>query len=248
MSLEGKVALVTGSGRNIGRATVLELARRGADVVVNARTNLAEAESVAREAQEFGARAIALIADVADQEQVNKLVSEAARQLGPIDILINNAGLRRAAKITEMSVDEWREVVGVNMDGPFYMCKAVVPTMIDRGWGRIINVSGLNAFKGRAEWAHVCASKMGALGLTRALAVELAPHGILVNHIVPGAFDTLRERSERPTAPLRPAPGIPLGRLGLPEEIAKTCAFLASEDASFITGQTIHVNGGAVAG
>ncbi len=247
MSLEGKVALVTGSGRNIGRATVLELARRGADVVVNARTNLAEAESVAREAQEFGARAIALVADVADQEQVNKLVSEAARQLGPIDILINNAGLRRAAKITEMSVDEWREVVGVNMDGPFYMCKAVVPTMIDKGWGRIINVSGLNAFKGRAEWAHVCASKMGALGLTRALSVELAPHGILVNHIVPGAFDTLREKNERPTAPLRPA-GIPLGRLGLPEEVAKACAFLASEDASFITGQTIHVNGGALAG
>lgn len=132
MSLEGKVALVTGSGRNIGRATVLELARRGADVVVNARTNLAEAESVAREAQEFGARAIALVANVADQEQVNKIVSEAAAQLGPIDILINNAGLRRAAPITDLSVDEWREVVGVNMDGPFYLCKAVVPNMIGK--------------------------------------------------------------------------------------------------------------------
>ena len=248
MSLEGKVALVTGSGRNIGRATVLELARRGADVVVNARTNLAEAESVAREAQEFGARAIALVADVANQEQVNKLVSEAATQLGPIDILINNAGLRRATPITDLSVDEWREVVGVNMDGPFYLCKAVVPNMIEKRWGRIINVSGLNAFKGRSGWAHVCASKMGALGLTRALSVELAPHGILVNHIVPGAFDTLREKNERSTAPLRPATGIPLGRLGLSEEIAKTCAFLVSEDASFITGQTIHVNGGALAG
>ena len=248
MSLEGKVALVTGSGRNIGRATVLELARRGADVVVNARTNLAEAESVAREAQEFGARAIALLANVADQEQENKIVSEAAAQLGPIDILINNAGLRRAAPITDLSVDEWREVVGVNMDGPFYLCKAVVPNMIEKRWGRIINVSGLNAFNGRAEWAHVCASKMGALGLTRALSVELAPHGILVNHIVPGAIDTLREENERPTTSFGPATGIPLGRLGLPEEIANTCAFLASGDASFITGQTIHVNGGALTG
>ena len=113
---------------------------------------------------------------------------------------------------------------------------------------RIINVSGLNAFKGVADWAHVCASKMGALGLTRGLAVELAPHGILVNHIVPGAFDTSRDGPQTPlTAPQRAA-GIPLGRLGLPEEVAKACAFLASDEASFITGQTIHVNGGALAG
>jgi len=248
MSLEGKVALVTGSGRNIGRATVLELAARGADVVVNARTNLAEAEAVALEAQALGVRAIALTADVADQPQVDKMISEAVAQLGPIAILVNNAGLRKVAPISELSVEEWREVVGVNMDGPFYLCKAVVPSMIERGWGRIINVSGLNAFKGRANWAHVCASKMGALGLTRALAVELAPHGILVNHIVPGAFDTSREGLLGMPTALQRAAGIPLGRLGFPEEVAKTCAFLASEEASFMTGQTIHVNGGALAG
>ncbi|MCH8184554.1 MAG: 3-oxoacyl-ACP reductase FabG [Chloroflexi bacterium] len=248
MSLAGKVALVTGSGRNIGRATVLELAGRGADVVVNARANRAEAEAVAREAQGLGVKAIAFVADVADQAQVDRMVSEAVAHLGPIDILVNNAGLRKVASIVELSVEEWREVVGVNMDGPFYLCKAVVPGMIERGWGRIINVSGLNAFKGRADWAHVCASKMGALGLTRGLAVELAPHGILVNHIVPGAFDTSRDGPQTPsTAPQRAA-GIPLGRLGLPEEVAKACAFLASDEASFITGQTIHVNGGALAG
>ncbi len=248
MSLAGKVALVTGSGRNIGRATVLELAGRGADVVVNARANRAEAEAVAREAQGLGVKAIAFVADVADQAQVDRMVSEAVAHLGPIDILVNNAGLRKVASIVELSVEEWREVVGVNMDGPFYLCKAVVPGMIERGWGRIINVSGLNAFKGRADWAHVCASKMGALGLTRGLAVELAPHGILVNHIVPGAFDTSRDGPQtQPTAPQRAA-GIPLGRLGLPEEVAKACAFLASDEASFITGQTIHVNGGALAG
>ena len=247
MTLTGKVALVTGSGRNIGRATVLELAGRGADVVVNARANRAEAEAVAREAQGLGVKAIAFVADVADQAQVARMVSEAVAHLGPIDILVNNAGLRKVASIVELSVEEWREVVGVNMDGPFYLCKAVVPGMIERGWGRIINVSGLSAFKGRADWAHVCASKMGALGLTRGLAVELAPHGILVNHIVPGAFDTSREGPQTLTSPQRAA-GIPLGRLGLPEEIAKACAFLASDEASFISGQTIHVNGGALAG
>ncbi len=248
MSLKGKVALVTGSGRNIGRATALELARRGADIAVNARTNRAEAESVASEARDLGVRAVATVGDVADQAQVDHMVSEAVSRLGPIDILVNNAGLRKVASIGEMSVEEWREVVGVNMDGPFFLCKAVVPSMIERGWGRIVNVSGLNAFKGRADWAHVCASKMGALGLTRALAVELAPHGILVNHIVPGAFDTTTDGGQAMPPASQRAAGIPLGRLGLPEEVAQACGFLASDEASFITGQTIHVNGGALAG
>ena len=246
MSLQGKVALVTGSGRNIGRATVLELARRGANVVVNARTNRQEAESVAREATSLGVKALALVADVSVQEQVVRMVDEALAELGQIDILVNNAGLRRESSITEMSLEEWREVLGVNLDGPFYCCQAVVPAMISAGGGRIINVSGLNAFAGRADWAHVCASKMGALGLTRALALELAPQGILVNHIVPGAFDTARAGGQGVVPVAQIAAGIPLGRLGMPEEVAQTCAFLASDEASFITGQTIHVNGGAL--
>jgi 3-oxoacyl-[acyl-carrier protein] reductase len=249
MSLEGKVALVTGSGRNIGRATILEMARRGADVVVNARSNRQEAESVAREAVDIGVRAIAVLADVADQGQVDAMVEKALATFGRVDILVNNAGLRRASPFTEMSLEEWRAVSAVNLDGPFYCCKAVVPGMISAGFGRIINVSGLNAFKGHAGWTHVSASKMGAIGLTRALAAELGPHGILVNHIVPGAFDTTRtdDRQASATSTERAA-GIPVGRLGLPEEVAKTCAFLASEDAGFITGQTIHVNGGAFSG
>ena len=244
--LDGRVALVTGSGRNIGRATVLELARRGADVVVNARTNSAEAESVASEARELGARAIAAVADVADQGQVYRMVADAIAAFGRVDILVNNAGLRQAKPFTEMTVEDWREVNGVNMDGPFFACQAVVPGMINRGWGRIINVSGLNAFKGRAEWAHVCAGKMGALGMTRALAVELAPHGILVNHIVPGAFDTTRTEDQSAPAGAGQTSGIPVGRLGLPDEIARTVAFLVSDGANYITGQTIHVNGGAL--
>ncbi len=244
MTLKGKVALVTGSGRNIGRATALELARRGADVVVNARSNREEAEAVASEVRALGARAIPILADVGDFEQLDSMMDAALGEFGRIDILVNNAGLRAPAPITEMSVAQWREVMAVNLDGPFYLCKAVVPGMIEAGGGRIINVSGLNAFRGHAGWAHVSASKMGALGLTRALAMELAPHGILVNHVVPGAFDTMPEGA--PTPPTHRLAPIPLGRLGMPEEIGKTCAFLASDDAGFITGQAIHVNGGAL--
>ena len=247
-SLAGRVALVTGSGRNIGRATVLRLASMGADVVVNARTNRDEAESVAQEARELGVRAVAALADVSDQAQVDSMVERALAELGRIDILINNAGLRDSKAFTEMTTDEWRQVNGVNMDGPFYCSKAVVPGMIERGWGRIVNVSGLNAFKGRADWAHVCASKMGALGLTRALAVELAPHGIMVNHVVPGAFDTSRTGAQDAVPTQGRTAGIPVGRLGLPEEVARVCAFLSSEESSYLTGQTIHVNGGALAG
>ena len=244
-SLHGKVALVTGSGRNIGRATVLELAKRGADVVVNARSNRDEAESVAAEARELGVRAIVRIADVGNEHQAFGLMGSATAEFGRVDILVNNAGMRQSKPFTEMTVDDWRTVNAVNMDAPFFTSKAVARGMIERGWGRIINISGLNAFKGRAEWAHVCAGKMGALGLTRALALELAPHGIRVNHIVPGAFDTTRaEDQAAPTA--AEAAGIPAGRLGLPEEIGKTVAFLASDGADYITGQTIHVNGGAL--
>ncbi len=243
--LSGKVALVTGSGRNIGRATILELARRGADVAVNARSNRDEAESVAAEARHLGVRAIATIADVAEQGQVYRMVADAISEFGRVDILVNNAGMRADKPFTEMTVEDWRQVNAVNMDGPFFACQAVVPGMVERGWGRIINVSGLNAFKGRPGWAHVCAGKMGALGLTRALAAELAPNGILVNHIVPGAFDTSRVEGQSTPAP---SAGIPVGRLGMPEEIAHTVAFLASDGAAYITGQTIHVNGGALVG
>lgn len=250
MTLDGRVAIVTGSGRNIGRATALELARRGAAVVVNARANRLEAEGVVGEIEALGGKAIAAVADVGDQTQVNAMMERALEAFGRVDILVNNAGMRAAQGIADMTAEQWRQVLAVNLDAPFFCAQAVVPGMMERGWGRIINVSGLNAFSGRAGWAHVCASKMGALGLTRALAAELAEYNILVNHIVPGAFDTTPPPEQAggamPPAAARAA-GIPLGRLGMPQEIAATCAFLASDDASFITGQTIHVNGGALA-
>ena len=249
MSLEGKVALVTGSGRNIGRSTILEMAKRGANVVVNVRSNQYEAESVVREAEQFGVKAMAVVADVGDHNLVRSMVEEVNAVFGSIDILVNNAGLRKSNPIGSITLDQWREVLATNLDGPFFCAQAVIPAMMSRGWGRIINIAGLNSFRGNANWAHVCSAKMGAIGLTRALSVELAPYNILVNHIVPGAFDTTQSTQASQQNPIvseqRPL-GIPLGRLGFPEEIAMTCAFLASDDASFITGQSIHVNGGAL--
>ena len=251
MTLEGKVAIVTGSGRNIGRATALELARRGVSVVVNARSNRGEADAVVVEIEALGGSAIAAIADVGVQEEVNAMVDAAIASFGKVDILINNAGLRAADSITDMTLEQWRGVMAVNLDGPFFASQAVIPGMIERGWGRYHQCvrAGTLSRAGRTG-RNVCASKMGALGLTRALAAELAEHNILVNHIVPGAFDTSPPPGNATAfagPPDARAVGIPVGRLGLPEEIATTCAFLASDDASFITGQTIHVNGGALA-
>jgi 3-oxoacyl-[acyl-carrier protein] reductase len=242
-TLSGRVALVTGSGANLGRATALELARRGADVVINARTSRDEAEAVAHEASAFGVRAIALLADVGNERQVDAMVAEALERLGRIDILVNHAGFRGASPLADMTTEEWRAAMAVNSDGPFFCTRAVVPGMIANRWGRIITVSGENSINGRTDWAHVCASKMGAWGMTMALAVELAPYNILVNHVVPGAWDLDAES----LADLGQAPqalGIPLGRTGFPQELANVYAFLASDDASYITGQTIRVNGG----
>ena len=250
MSLDGKVALVTGSGRNIGRATALELAHMGANVIVNSRSNREEAEAVAQEITKMGRSAEVVIADVGIEEQATQMVDQAIAKFNKIDILINNAGIRMSSPISSMSTEEWENVLSVNLHGPFYLCRAVVPHMINQQWGRSINVSGLNALKGMKDWAHVCASKMGALGLTRSLSVELAESNILVNHIVPGAFDTTPVNSldliSRVTVEER-AKSIPMGRLGLPNEIAKTCAFLCSEGGNFITGQAIHVHGGVLA-
>ena len=236
--LQNKIALVTGSGRNIGRATALRLASRGAAVVVNSRTNEKEAQSVRDEITQKGGTAISIIADIGSESEVNAMFEEIEKSLGSVTILVNNAGLREEAQTAEMTTEEWKRVLSVNLDGPFYCSRAAIPGMMDEGWGRIINVSGLNAFKGKEGWGHVSASKMGALGLTRALSAELASENILVNHIVPGPFDT----SGNPIPMV--SDNIPVGRLGMPEEIASTVDFLVSPENGFITGQTLHVNGG----
>jgi 3-oxoacyl-[acyl-carrier protein] reductase len=242
--LAGKVALVTGSGRNIGRATVLKLAAEGAHVVVNARTNQAEADAVAREAREHGVEALAILADVARKDQVEAMVARALSEFGRIDILINNAAIRPHKPFTELMMQDWEEVRGVVLDGALYCTRAVIPSMVENRYGRILFFTGEGAFTGGSGRAHVSAAKMGLVGMARALASEFAAHDIRVNVVSPGSINTRRDHPEWYRGHVPSAAGIPLGRQGSVDEIAATCLFLVSDDGGFITGQTIHVNGG----
>jgi 3-oxoacyl-[acyl-carrier protein] reductase len=243
--LEGKVALVTGSGRNIGRATVLKLAGEGADVVVNARSNQAEADAVVREARALGVKALVVIADMAKKDQVEAMAAKALSEFGRIDILINNAAIRPHKPFTELTAQDWEAVRGVVLDGAFYLTRAVIDSMVKNKYGRILFFTGEGAFTGGSGRAHVSAAKMGLVGLARALASEFAPHNIRVNVVSPGSIDTRRDNPEWYQGRAPNAAGIPLGRQGSVDEIAATCLFLVSDDGGFITGQTIHVNGGA---
>ena len=242
--LDGKVALVTGSGRNIGRATVLKLAAEGANVVVNSRSNQAEADAVAQEARGLGVKALSVLADVANKEQVDSMMSRAMAEFGRIDILINNAAIRPHKPFTELTLQDWETVRGVVLDGAFYCTRAVINTMVANHYGRILFFTGEGAFAGGAMRAHVSAAKMGLVGMARSLAAEFAPQNIRVNVVCPGSIDTSRANPEWYQGRAPNAAGIPLGRQGAPEEIAATCLFLVSDDGGFITGQTIHVNGG----
>lgn len=241
---DGKVALVTGSGRNIGRATVLALAAEGADVVVNSRTNQAEADAVAQAARALGVKALSALADVSDQAQVDQMVSRALSEFGKIDILINNAAIRPHKPFTELTVEEWKTVQGVVLDGAFYCTRAVIASMVANQYGRILFFTGEGAFSGSARRAHVSAAKMGLVGLARSLASEFAAHNIRVNVVSPGSIDTTRSNPEWYQGQVPDATGIPLRRQGTVEEIAATCLFLVSDEGGFVTGQTIHANGG----
>ena len=243
MGLEGKVALVTGSGRNIGRSIALSLAKDGADVVVNARTNQQEAEAVAAEVGELGRKALPLLADVGDRVQLESMLEQALAKFGHIDIVINNAAARPHQPFSQMTYDDWRSILATDLDSAFITIKAALPGMLERKWGRVINLSGLQAFQGRHGGAHISAAKVGLIGLTRALATELGPSGIVVNCVVPGRIDTAREGGTRDRTPERLAE-IPVGRFGQTDDIASLCAYLCSDSAGFLNGQTIHVNGG----
>ena len=242
--LEGKVALVTGSGRNIGRATVLRLAAEGANVVVNSRSNQGEAEAVANEARALGVKALALVADVASKDAVDRMVAKAVSEFARIDILINNAAIRPHKAFTELTLLDWEEVRGVVLDGAFYCTRAVIESMVKNNYGRILFFTGEGAFQGAAKRGHVSAAKMGLVGLARSLAAEFAPHNIRVNVVCPGSIDTSRVNPQWYAGRPPDAKGIPLGRQGSVDEIAATCLFLVGDDGGFITGQTIHANGG----
>jgi NAD(P)-dependent dehydrogenase (short-subunit alcohol dehydrogenase family) len=242
--LDGRVALVTGSGRNIGRATVLKLAAEGAHVVVNSRANQAEAEAVAREARALGVKALAALADVARRDEVEAMVARALSEFGRVDVLINNAAIRPHKPFAELTIEDWEAVRGVVLDGAFHCTRAVIRPMLENHYGRILFLTGEGAFVGGSGRAHVSAAKMGLVGLARGLASELAAQNIRVNVVSPGSIDTARANPEWYRGRVPDAAGIPLRRQGTVDEIAATCLFLVSDDGGFITGQTIHVNGG----
>jgi 3-oxoacyl-[acyl-carrier protein] reductase len=243
LPLQGKVALVSGAGKNIGRAIALALARDGAAIVVNGRADRTAVDGVVREIEAIGGKALAAMGDVSDPKVPPRLADEAARAFGGVDILVSNAGLRRQTSFLDMSYDEWREILSVALDGAFLLGKAIVPQMVARGGGAFVALSGISTHVGTPNRCHVSASKSGLEGLMRALAVELAPHKITCNALSPGAIDTTR-------AAAGPAPvnrlnrPIPLKRFGTVEEIAAMVRLLVGPEGTFITGQTIHVNGG----
>jgi 3-oxoacyl-[acyl-carrier protein] reductase len=241
--LAGRVALVTGSARNIGRAIALELAAAGAAVMVNTRTAEAEAEAVADEIRKAGGRSAAALADVADPDAAAALVAAAVNAFGRLDIVVNNAAVRREVAFDQLDYREWRAIVGTILDGAYLCIHAALPHLVASGSGAVINIGGVSAYTGAARRAHVIAAKAGLAGLTRALAHDLAPHGVTVNCVVPGQIDTQRASGKEPAHHAARAPLV--GRRGRPEEIAALVRFLCGPDARYITGQAIHANGGA---
>jgi 3-oxoacyl-[acyl-carrier protein] reductase len=240
--LEGKVALVTGAAQNIGRAIAFDLAAGGASVAINTRQSHENAARVAGQIRESGGQAEVYMADVADAGAVGKMVDGVLARFGRIDILVLNASVRREVAFTEMTFEAWREIMSITLDGSFHCIKACLPTMIRNKGGNIITLGGDGALSGLVGKVHGSAAKNGLAGMTRSLALEMAQHGIRVNCVSPGSIDTSRA-AHRP--PRKGAEGrIPLGRHGQSEEIAATVRFLCGPGATFITGQTIHVNGG----
>lgn len=247
-SFAGKVALVTGAGRNIGRRVALDLAARGACVVVNGRADRAAVEGVVRDISAGGGRAIGCMADVSDPAATQRMLAEAVSAFGGIDVLVSNAGLRRQTPFLDMGFAEWREILSVALDGAFILARAAVPHMIPRGGGAIVALSGVSTHVGTPGRCHVSASKAGLEGLMRALAIELAPHRITCNCVAPGAVDTVRGASAGALPGTLAEQDVPLGRKATVEEIAAAVRFLAGPEGRYVTGQTLHVNGGVFLG
>jgi 3-oxoacyl-[acyl-carrier protein] reductase len=242
--LDGRVAIVTGAGRNIGRSIALALARGGAAVVVNARSNRKEAEAVVREIEAGGGQALPYLADVTDAAAVAAMMAAASVLFGRIDILVNNAAVRDEKSIDKMTIADWRAVMAVILEGAFHCIKAALPALKQSGAGAIVNIGGLSAHTGSKHRAHVVAAKAGLIGLTRALAHDLAADNITVNCVSPGLI-------ERPRDPALPEPQhhqvnrTLTGKHGTAEDVAGVVRFLAGPAARYLTGQTVHANGGA---
>ncbi len=243
--LAGSVALVTGAARNIGRAIALDLARAGARIVVAVKGSATLAEETAALVRAAGGEAIVCLADVTRPEETERLVAETVAAFGRLDILVNNAAIRRETDFAALTYAEWREVTGVILDGAFLMAKAALPFLRSAPAGAVVNIGGMSAHLGASGRAHVVAAKSGLVGLTRALAHDLAPSGITVNCVVPGMINTIRGNSTGGTPSLHATHAPLVGRRGESEEIAAAVRYLAGPSARYVTGQTLHVNGGA---
>lgn len=246
MLLEGKVALVTGASRGIGKAIALLLAENGADVAVNFAGSTAAAEAVAAEIEKMGRKAILVQGDVSQTEVCAEMVDKVVKELGHIDILVNNAGITRDTLLLRMKEEDWDAVLNTNLKGVFNCTKAAAKYMAKQRSGAIVNISSVVALMGNAGQANYAAAKAGILGFTRSVAKEMAARGIRVNAVTPGFIktDMTSVLSEKVVAAMEAS--IPLARLGEPEDIAKAVLFLVSDNAAYITGQTLHVDGGMV--
>ena len=248
--IAGRIALVSGGNRNIGRSIVLTLARAGVTPLILYRDDEKAAQKVCAEVAELGARSGMYQTDLADAGCLKNLVQTIEKDFGGIDILVNNAAIRPNTKISDITLEEWDLVFNTNLRAPFFLSQAVLPGMIRKRWGRIINLGGTDAYWGKVKRAHGVSAKLGLVGLTRAMAVEVARFGVTVNVVVPGTIDTQRPHPEwypeLATGFAERLQRIPMARLGVPQEVANACLFLASELAAYSTAQELFVNGGSV--
>ena len=244
--LAGRVAIVTGAARNIGRTIALRLAADGATVVVNAVQDSAAADAVAHEISKAGGQAMAHVADVTDEEAVKNMVSLVMSAFGKVDIMVSNASIRGQVPVEEMTLEEWHRVLAVPLDGAFLLSKACIPHMKKNNWGRIVTLGGISAYIGTKSRAHLLAAKAGLVGFTRGLAAEVAEFGITCNVVSPGHIETDRPTSAGARPPLTVQP--PINRFGSVDEVASMVRYLSLPEASYITGQTMHINGGLYMG
>lgn len=246
-ALTGRVAVVTGAGRGgrgIGRGIAVALAAAGADVVITARTNIADAEAVAAECIALGVKSMAVVADIVDEASVEALFKTTMESFGRVDILVNNAGITRDTLLLRMSVDQWDSVIDANLKGAFLCSRAASKIMLRQKSGRIVNIASVNGLRGSAGQTNYSASKAGLVGFSRSLAKELASRGITVNVVAPGFIDTQMTDGFEGDAREQLLKTIPLGRFGQAEDVGAAVAFLASNAASYITGQVLTVDGG----
>jgi len=240
-----RAALITGSGKNIGRAIALDLAAKGHNVIINGSRDVKACETVAAEAEKHGVDTLVAMGDVGVAEDCKRIAGEAHDKFGTVDVLVNNAAIRPMSPFLEMEEEEWNRVIDIDLSAAFWLARACLPGMIGKGWGRIINIAGMNAIQGHNGRIHVSVAKHGAWGLAKSLAKEFGAQGITANIVSPGPIAGEYGDDPKMDAQIKgQISKIPLGRLGLPEEIAATVSLLASDEGGFVNGQLVQVNGG----